>query len=139
MAKGHKSTKANLKRDTSTLEIKWDLEGVDGQEGRTTCQERNEKWRREKEATCVSFIDLTERDIETEESNAQTNTIEAETKLLAEENRIILAGDENMTHRVLTFSIPAIGEGRSPLEGYTWSPEGPTHLLGVEGKKPCKP
>jgi hypothetical protein len=42
------------------------------------------------------------------------------------------ATDEDMTYWVLMFSIP-------PLEGYTWSPQGPTHRLGIDGKKPCKP
>jgi hypothetical protein len=38
--------------------------------------------------------------------------------------------DEDTTHSILTFSIPTIGQGRSPLEGYlkpTRPIDGATH------------
>jgi hypothetical protein len=53
---------------------------------------REEKRRREKEATCASFFDLTKRAIEVEETNAK-----AKAKLLAEKIEIMLIDMTNMT------------------------------------------
>jgi hypothetical protein len=46
---------------------------------------REEKKRREKEATANAFYDLTKKAIEVEKSMAKAKAIEAEAKLMAEE------------------------------------------------------
>jgi hypothetical protein len=50
----------------------------------------DKKRHREKEATCASFIDLTKRALDIEESIARTKATRADAKLLHEENRIML-------------------------------------------------
>jgi hypothetical protein len=51
---------------------------------------RDEKRHREKEMTCGSFIDLTRRDLDIEESIARAKAVEAEATKLAEENQTML-------------------------------------------------
>jgi hypothetical protein len=51
---------------------------------------RDEKRHREKETTCGSFIDLTRRDLDIEESIARAKAAEAEATKLAEENQTML-------------------------------------------------
>jgi hypothetical protein len=58
---------------------------------------REEKKRREKEATANAFYDLTKKAIEVEESMAKAKAIKAEAKLMAEEREIMLVNTTNMT------------------------------------------
>jgi hypothetical protein len=58
---------------------------------------REEKKRREKEATANACYDLTKKAIEVEESMAKANAIKAKAKLMAEEREIMLVNTTNMT------------------------------------------
>jgi hypothetical protein len=89
--RGHKSSKdGDLKRDASTLAFGETFQGLMAQR-EDALSKRDKKRRREKEATCASFIDFTKRAFKIEESIARTKAIETKAKLLTEENRIILA------------------------------------------------
>jgi hypothetical protein len=57
---------------------------------REALAKRNEKRIREKEATCASFIELTKRALDIDDS-AHTKAADAEAMKLAKENRIMLA------------------------------------------------
>jgi hypothetical protein len=69
---------------------------TDGRQGEAIAV-REEKKRREKEATANAFYDLTKKAIEVEESMAKAKAIEAEAKLMAEEREIMLVDTTNMT------------------------------------------
>jgi hypothetical protein len=56
---------------------------------------REEEKRREKEATCNQFLDLTKKAIEVEESMAKA--IEAEAKLMVGEREVMFVDTTNMT------------------------------------------
>jgi hypothetical protein len=69
---------------------------TDGRQGEAIAV-REEKKRREKEATANAFYDLTKKAIEVEESMAKAKAIEDEAKLMAEEREIMLVDTTNMT------------------------------------------
>jgi hypothetical protein len=77
LPRGHKTSMADLKRDASTLFFGETLKGLMA-EKEDAVAKRDEKRRREKEATRNSFIDLTKRALDIEESNARAEAIEAE-------------------------------------------------------------
>jgi hypothetical protein len=81
--RGHKATKADLKPDASALALSKTLKAMMAEKEEALAK-GDEKPRREKEVTCATFIDLTKRAMEIQ-------AIEAEAKLLAEENRIMFA------------------------------------------------
>ena len=60
-------------------------------------QAREEKKRREKEATCAQFFNLTtKKAIEIEESLAKAKALEAEATIMAEERESMLVDTTNM-------------------------------------------
>jgi hypothetical protein len=85
-----KSSKANIKCDASALAFGETLKGSMAEKEEELAN-RDVKRRREKDATCSRFIDLTNMALNIEESIARTKAIDTEAKLLAEENRIMLA------------------------------------------------
>jgi hypothetical protein len=85
-----------MKKDVAALALSKTFKGwmADKEEAIAV---RDEKKRREKEATANVFYDLTKKAIEVEESIAKAKAIEAEAKLMAEEREIMLVDTTNMT------------------------------------------
>jgi hypothetical protein len=77
LPRGHKNSKAGLKHDAAAIAFGETLKGL-MTEKEDALATRDETRRREKEATCNSFIDLTKRALYIEESNARTKVIKAE-------------------------------------------------------------
>jgi hypothetical protein len=93
--RGHKSIASDLKRDATALALSETFKGwmVDKEE---IIAKRYEKRRREKEATCNQFLDLTKKAIEVKESMVNAKIMEAEAKLMAEEREIMFIDTTNM-------------------------------------------
>jgi hypothetical protein len=94
--RGHKATTSDMKKNAAALALSETFKGwmAKKEEDITV---REEKKRREKEATANAFYDLTKKAIEFEESMAKAKAIEAKAKLMAEEREIMLVDTTNMT------------------------------------------
>jgi hypothetical protein len=87
--RGNEASEAVLKRYASALAFGVTLKGLMAK--KEDALAKGDKMRhRKKEATCASFIDLTKRALDIEESIACTKATRADAKLLHEENRIML-------------------------------------------------
>jgi hypothetical protein len=84
-----------MKKDVAALALSETFKGwmADKEEAIAV---REEKKRREKEATCNQFFDLTKKAIEVEEIMAKANAIEPEAKLMAEKREIMLVDTTDM-------------------------------------------
>jgi hypothetical protein len=93
--RGHKATTSDIKKDAAALALSETFKGwmADKEEAIAV---REEKKRREKEATANAFYDLTKKATEVEESMAKAKAIEAKAKLMAEEREIMLVDTTNM-------------------------------------------
>jgi hypothetical protein len=80
--RGHKATIDNLKRDASTLAFSGTLKPMMADKEKDVVK-RKKKRRRDKEATCATFIDLTKQAMQVQKNEADAN-------LLAEESQIML-------------------------------------------------
>ena len=65
-----------------------------------TIAEREERQHNEKEATAKIFVDLQLRALEVEEALVKSKVLEAEAKIMAEENRIMLTDLATITDAV---------------------------------------
>jgi polyphosphate kinase len=94
--RGHKATASDMKKDVIALALSETFKGwmADKEEAIAVMEEKK---RREKEATCNQFYDLTKKAIEVEESIAKAKVIEAEAKLMAEEREIMFVDTTNMS------------------------------------------
>jgi hypothetical protein len=79
----------DMKKDVAALALSKTFKGWMADKEEAIAM-REEKKRREKEATANVFYDLTKKAIEVEESIAKAKAIDAEAKLMAEEREIML-------------------------------------------------
>jgi hypothetical protein len=93
--RGHKATKSDLNRDVTVLALSETFKGwmVYKEEA---IAKRDEKRRREKEATCAQFFDLAKKAIEIEETMAKAKAMEVEVNVLAEEREIMFIDTTKM-------------------------------------------
>jgi hypothetical protein len=95
-ARGHKAPESDIKCDASTFALSKTFKGwiADKEEAIT---KREDKRRREKEATCNKFFDLTKKAIGIEDNMAKAKALEAEAKQMAKEREIMFIDTTNMT------------------------------------------
>jgi hypothetical protein len=94
--RGHKATTSDIKKDAATLALSETFEGWMADKGEAIAM-REEKKRREKEATVNAFYYLTKKATGVEESMAKAKAIETEATLMAGEREIMLVDTTNMT------------------------------------------
>jgi hypothetical protein len=72
--RGHKATKANLKHDASAFALSKTLKGLMAKKEEVLAK-RDEKRRREKDATCASFMNLTKKAVKIQAIVAEGNCL----------------------------------------------------------------
>jgi hypothetical protein len=93
---GHKATKADIARQADSMAFQETFKELITKNKEATA-EREERWRRDKEATTKSFVNLQERSIAADEAIAKARLLEAETKALEVEAKTTLLEAEART------------------------------------------
>jgi FtsZ-binding cell division protein ZapB len=118
--RGHKATSSDIKREATALALSETFKGwmFDKDEA---IAKREEKMRREKEATCNQLFNLTKKAIEVEESMTKTKTLEAEAKLMVKEREIIFIDTTNMMEEQKAWveKLHAIASSNNGMRDHT--------------------
>jgi hypothetical protein len=93
---GQKATKADIARQVDSMAFQETFKELITKNKEATA-EREERWRRDKEATTKSFVNLQERSVAADEAIAKARLLEAKTTLLEAEARTKLLDTEAKT------------------------------------------